>query len=134
MRHQRIFLGLALFLVLSLGTGVWAQDKVYDWDRLDVDITVRPNGDMRIIETQQYTYVVGRFSYGYRNIPMGRLDRITDVQVWEGDRQYRPGQGGDYTFETFTEEGEHHYYCSIHSGFLLPSGEKTDEKGVVIVR
>jgi hypothetical protein len=73
---------------------------------LDVDITVLPNGDMRIVETQQFTYVTGTFRYGYRNIPTSRLEQITGVEVWEGDRQYRRGRGADYTFETFTEAGD----------------------------
>ena len=106
MRHRRVFVWVVLALLLSLGMGVLAQDKVYDWDRLDVDITVLPNGDMRIVETQQFTYVSGKFHWGSRNIPMDRLERITDVEVWEGDRQYRPGDGASYTFETFTDKGD----------------------------
>jgi len=105
MKKER-FLALIIItaLFLSLAGIVQAQSKTYTWDRLDVDITVLENSDIRVIETQQFTYTSGEFHYGYREIPTDKLERITDVEVWEGDRQYQRGYGSDYTYETFYNE------------------------------
>jgi len=102
-KEKEGLLSLVIIMALSLGLAgvVQAQSKTYIWDRLDVDITVLENSDIHIVETQQFTYTSGEFRYGYREIPTDRLEGITDVEVWEGDRQYQPGHGGDYTYETF---------------------------------
>lgn len=103
------FLSLLVITALFLGLAgvVQAQDKTYIWDRLDVDITVLDNSDIRVVETQQFTYTSGRFTFGFREIPTDRLESITDIEVWEGDRQFQPGRGGDYTYETFySDEGD----------------------------
>jgi len=85
-------------------TGV-AQGKTSFWNRLDVDITVLPNSDMRIIETQELVFIGGPFRRMYRSIPTDRLEAITDVEVWEGDRQYSPGHESEYTYAT-SQEGD----------------------------
>ncbi len=102
MKKNRL-LGLLIITALFLGLAgaVQAQDKTYIWDRLDVDITVLDNSDIRIVETQQFTYTSGEFHFGYREIPTGRLESIADVEVWEGERQYQRGHGSNYTYETF---------------------------------
>ena len=102
-KEKERLLSLVIIMALSLGLAgvVQAQSKTYIWDRLDMDIAVLENSDIRIVETQQFTYTSGRFSFGYREIPTGRLEGITDVEVWEGERQYQRGSGGDYTYETF---------------------------------
>jgi len=102
MRKEKL-LGLFVITALFLGLAgvVQAQDKTYVWDRLDVDITVLENSDIRVVETQQFTYTSGEFHYGYREIPTDRLEGIAEVEVWEGERPYQPGHGGDYTYETF---------------------------------
>ena len=107
MRTERV-LTLLVITALALGLAgvVQAQDKTYVWDRLDVDITVLNDSDIRIVETQQFTYTSGRFTFGYREIPTDRLERITDVEVWEGDRQYQRGHGTDYTYETFYNDDD----------------------------
>ena len=65
-----------------------------------------PNGDFIVEEVQVITFTSGDFHFGYRNIPMGRLGNITDVEVWEGSRQYEPGDGDDYTFSTSVDGGD----------------------------
>ena len=107
MRKEKL-LGLLVIAALFLGLAgiVQGQSKTYIWDRLDVDITVLVNSDIRIGETQQFTYTSGEFHYGYREIPTDRLESIADVEVWEGDRQYQRGQGGDYTYEAFYNDDD----------------------------
>ena len=82
-------------LVLALGGVAYAQDKTYHWERFDVTIAVQPNGDFVVEETQAIAFTSGEFRFGYRNIPTDRLEQITDVQVWEGNRQYQPGSGAE---------------------------------------
>jgi hypothetical protein len=108
MRRERLLVLLIITaLFLSLAGVVQAQNKTYIWDRLDVDVTVLENSDIRVVETQQFTYVSGEFHYGYREIPTDRLESIADIEVWEGDRQYQQGHGGGYTYETFyNDDGE----------------------------
>ncbi|NIV29864.1 MAG: DUF2207 domain-containing protein, partial [Anaerolineae bacterium] len=104
-RLYRILL-LALLVALAITGVAYAQSKSLYWERFDVNITVLPNGDFVVEEVQEITFTSGEFHFGYRNIPMGRLGDITDVQVWEGSRQYEPGDGGDYTFSTSVEGGD----------------------------
>ncbi|HID86301.1 MAG TPA: DUF2207 domain-containing protein, partial [Anaerolineae bacterium] len=94
--------GVLALLLLLVGTAQ-AQDKSYYWERLDVEITVLPNADMEIVETQEFVFIGGPFRYVYRDIPTDKLEAITDVEVWEGDRQYAPGRKGEYTYATSRE-------------------------------
>ncbi|HIC93813.1 MAG TPA: DUF2207 domain-containing protein, partial [Anaerolineae bacterium] len=101
-------LGLLIVVVLFFGLAglAQAQSKTFYWKRLDVDITVLPNSDIRIVETQEIVFTRGSFHFGYRSIPMDRLEEIADVEVWEGDRRFRPGRGGEYTYETYRDDGD----------------------------
>jgi uncharacterized protein (TIGR04222 family) len=95
-----ILLGCAL----AASSAVAQSDQVYQFKRLDVDITVQPNGDLRFVEMQEYQYVTGKFSFGFRAIPTRRMDDIADVRVSEGRQLY---QSVDYddspnTFRTYT--------------------------------
>ena len=83
-----------------------AQSQSLHWERFDVNVTVLPNGDFVVEEIQEIEFTSGQFHFGYRNIPMGRLEGITGVEVWEGDRQYEPGYGGEYTFQTSQDDGD----------------------------
>ena len=60
MKTERLVVLLVITaLFLGLTGIVQAQTKTYIWDRLDVDITVLENSDIRIVETQQFTYASG---------------------------------------------------------------------------
>ena len=73
---------LALTLVSTRAPGVaLAQDKQLTWERLDVDLTVQPNGDLRVIETNVISFTAGRFSFGYRDINQSRLTDISDISA-----------------------------------------------------
>jgi uncharacterized membrane protein len=94
-----------IFLALAVPTG--AQTKSLYWKRFDVDVNVLPDGDIRVIETQEITFLGGPFHYGFAVIPADRLDDIKNVEVWEGDRQYQQsGSQNEYTFQTEWEDGD----------------------------
>jgi len=80
----------ALILAISLAFAALpasAESKTLYWERMDVDITVLPNGDFIVQETQVIVFTSGTFTYGYRSIPTDRLTSITDVAVWEDGQQ-----------------------------------------------
>ncbi len=78
---------LALFALAALllaGVAVSpaaAQSKTLQWQRLDTDITVLPNGDLEIVETNVIHFTSGSFSFGYRDIDLSRLDSVSNVRV-----------------------------------------------------
>ena len=102
-RRLLLSLILAVLFLAALVPAAWAQDKVYYWDSINVDITVLENGNIRIVETQKYVFTSGSFHFAYRNIPTSRLDAITDVSVREGGQDYRPGTETAGTFTTSRE-------------------------------
>lgn len=106
MRYYRWVLPLILTAALVLTGTAKAQTQTLHWERFDVNITVFENGDFQIEEVQEIAFTSGSFHFGYRNIPMDRLEDITDVEVWEGNRQYEPGRGGNYTYQTSVEDGD----------------------------
>ena len=70
-----------------------AQSKTLVWQRLDSDITVQPNGDLRIIETNVIRFTSGSFTFGYRDIKQDRLTEISDRPSRWGERSCHPGSG-----------------------------------------
>nr|HID15013.1 DUF2207 domain-containing protein [Anaerolineae bacterium] len=106
MRRFHWTLLLTLVATLALIGVARAQSKTLYWERFDVNITVLPNGDFIVEEIQEIVFTSGEFHYGYRTIPMDRLENITGVEVWEGNRQYEQGYGDDYTFHTYVDEGD----------------------------
>ncbi len=63
--------------------------KTLVWQRLDCDITIQNNGDLRIVETNEINFTSGSFSFGYRDIESARLSSVTDIQATEGGRPIR---------------------------------------------
>lgn len=63
-----------------------AETKTLEWMRLDTEITVLPNGDLRIVETNVIEFTSGTFTFGYRDIDSSRLIGIADVLVTEQGR------------------------------------------------
>lgn len=99
MRRLLILSSLVLIALLGLYVPAGAQAKSLYWDRFDVDVTVLSNGDLRVVETQQITFLGGPFHSGYATIPTDTLDDITNVEVWEQDQPYRQSNSEDeYTF------------------------------------
>ncbi|MBI3942661.1 MAG: DUF2207 domain-containing protein [Chloroflexi bacterium] len=92
---------VTVLMLLLVGSGsAEAQDKSYYWDQLDADITVQENGDFRVIETHTYVFTSGTFQTGVRDIPLDRVENITDIQVSEGDRVYTPNSKAAYGYTT----------------------------------
>lgn len=88
---NRLF-GLALVIgaLLVAPLEALAQTKTLVWQRLDSDITVQPNGDLRILETNVIRFTSGSFSFGYRDIKQARLTDISDIVVMEGVENNTP--------------------------------------------
>jgi uncharacterized membrane protein YgcG len=104
--QRRLWLGLAVVLLVTLvGWGTaQAQDKSLLWQRYDVNLTVQASSDILVEEIQQIQFTSGTFRFGFASIPMGRLDRITDLSVSEimdgRERPYTAGSSGQYGFKT----------------------------------
>ena len=65
-RLQGFVLILTLASLLLLGLAPHAHgdgDKEYHWDYIAVDITVLPDGDLDIVETQRYVFTEGTFTF-----------------------------------------------------------------------
>ncbi|HEY3291879.1 MAG TPA: DUF2207 domain-containing protein [Anaerolineae bacterium] len=75
-------------VVLSFSP-VAAASKTLEWTRLDSDITVQPNGDLLIIETNVINFTSGSFTFGYRDLDMSRLTDVTAIQVTEAGKALR---------------------------------------------
>ncbi|MGQ9517868.1 MAG: DUF2207 family protein, partial [Anaerolineae bacterium] len=107
-RSRWIGFMVALLVLLALAAGIaLAQEKDLYWDRFDVDITILPNGDFQVVEFQKIVFIGGTFSQGYRNIPLERVERITNVEVWEGNTPYtlsRSNKPG--TYEVLEEDNQ----------------------------
>lgn len=104
-------LGLAAAITLLVGVLVpaaEAQDKRLYWENYDVDITVQPDGALRVKELQELVFTSGTFTYGIRHIPTEFLARISNVQVSEADGTvYQQSDSGEpYTFSTSEAGGE----------------------------
>lgn len=87
-------LGVALAVGVAQAT---AQSKSLIWERLDVDIAVQPNGDLRITETNVIRFTEGTFRFGFRDINQSRLTGIDAIAVLDED-------GAPMQFETTVSE------------------------------
>jgi uncharacterized protein (TIGR04222 family) len=103
----RKWIGVAMVAAALLSTAgvAFASGNLY-WDRYDVDITVNPDGTLRVAETQTIVFVNGSFHVGFASIPTERTDSVYDIQVTEGDRVYRRVSGEiEGGFQTFPDTG-----------------------------
>jgi hypothetical protein len=74
--------GLTLATPASAGT--------YRVPRATVLVSVADDGSVHFAEAISVSFS-GSFTFGYRDIPLRRGERITDVSVAEGPTAYRPG-------------------------------------------
>lgn len=107
MRRLQMIVGLLAvvgWLLTLLAGPVHAQDKSLYWETYDVDITVLPNGDFRVVETQELVFTNGTFRFGIRTIPTQFVSGISDVAVSEaGGLVYRASPSNEpFTFNTYT--------------------------------
>ncbi len=112
---RSLLITFVILLILVPAGVILAQDKSLRWDRFDVNITALPNGDMKIEEIQAITFTSGSFHFGFRSIPLDRVESINNIQVFELKggrlREYAFSSSQDeYTFDTYQEDGEQKIY------------------------
>ncbi len=99
---------IALFLLLlsmPAPAARSASKSVY-WERLDVNIEVMTNGDLKITETQKLHFVGGPFHHGYREFSTAHTTGVSDVSVTDDEgKQYSSGYSEEpYTFKVSRED------------------------------
>jgi len=77
---------LTLGILICIAAPARAESKSLVWLRLDTEIDVQPNGDLRITETNVIRFTQGTFRFGFRDIDRRRLTDVRDVQVLEDGR------------------------------------------------
>jgi len=104
----RVLILACLILALSTVAGLaYAQGRSVVGERFDVDLTVQTNGDVDVTETRTIAFQGGPFHYGFRTIPLSRLEGITNVEFYEGDRRYQQSSNeSPYTFKTSVKGGD----------------------------
>ncbi|MGD1717637.1 DUF2207 domain-containing protein [Dapis sp. BLCC M172] len=87
LRKILIFL-VALLIGLSRALQTIAQEtSPFYWNFINVEIDLQKNGDMLVSETQKYVFTQPHTNQRYRYIPLDKVDKITDVTVWENQEQ-----------------------------------------------
>ncbi len=78
---------LALLMVWQLASSVQAPvalaERSVEWAQFDVGINLLTDGRLAVTETQVIDFQDGPFTAGSRNIPLGKVDGISNVQVVE---------------------------------------------------
>jgi hypothetical protein len=82
-----------------------AQDRSVVAERYDVDVSVLDDGALDVVEHLTLDFSGGPFRHGYRDIQLGRVEAIRDVQVSEPGRPYQPGAERPGTYDTTRREG-----------------------------
>ncbi|VAW31203.1 hypothetical protein MNBD_CHLOROFLEXI01-4600 [hydrothermal vent metagenome] len=80
-----------LFVTLLLPTSAAAQTKSFYWERFDVEMTLRENGNIDVVETQVLNFSGAPFTFGFGTIltgSEGNNDGITNITLREGDLNY----------------------------------------------
>ncbi|HEY9834296.1 MAG TPA: DUF2207 domain-containing protein, partial [Stenomitos sp.] len=92
---KRIILAsIALFVTLVITvTHAAAQNLPFNWEFINVNIDVQPNGDMLVTETQKYVFNTAYTNQRYRYIPLSKVEEITDITVQENGKTI-PSQTG----------------------------------------
>jgi hypothetical protein len=90
---------LLIFVLLAAPTPARGEEKRVTWERIDVSITVHDDGSFTVEELLQVRFEGDAFTYGFRDIPNDRLERIDDIRVWDDEGEYNPIEaGGERTF------------------------------------
>ncbi|MBC8075762.1 MAG: DUF2207 domain-containing protein, partial [Chloroflexales bacterium] len=94
-RISFFFLAAVLALLLGTAPGASAQgDGGVAVDRRDGDITIQPDGNVRVKETWVVRFSGGPFRRAFRAIPLNRVNDITDWGVSEKGAAYRQNDLG----------------------------------------
>ncbi|MFN8471266.1 MAG: DUF2207 domain-containing protein [Anaerolineae bacterium] len=120
---------LAGLLVLLSSSPTRAQGLQVSYPRFDVDIAIEPSGSFVVTETQTVNFSNGTSRFGYTEIPLRRVDSITDVTVGEPNSPYRLStsqQPGTYKFSRQqASDGSGEDVMRIDWYYLPASGNKT---------
>ncbi len=76
-----ILIGLAAGLFLNFGQS--ASARTVTWTSYDVDLTLRSDGSFRVEELQTVYFSGGPFTFAFAEIPLTRVDDITNIEVSE---------------------------------------------------
>jgi uncharacterized membrane protein YgcG len=95
-------------LILLLGlfgpvSGLHAQSSSLVAERFDVELHVRSDGTLEVVERQAIRFL-GTFRRGFREIPLRRTEGITILEVGEEGHPYRRASTGE-PFTYTVEEG-----------------------------
>ena len=84
-----IIVGFFSSLCIFFGSNTLAQNtsSPFYWDYINVGIDVQNNGDMLVTETQKYVFTKPHSNQRYRYIPLDKVDQITDIAVFEDEKQ-----------------------------------------------
>ena len=74
---------IALFAALVPAAGTAQEDPPVYWESIDVITDVQENGDMLVTETQTYQFTRPHTTQRYRYIPLGLVESIDAVSVWQ---------------------------------------------------
>lgn len=80
-----ILIGVLALLVFSNGVlFVSAQEKQYWYDSIIIKIQVNKDSTFDVEERQNFHYI-GNFNRGLRNIPLNKIDSVSDIQIIDGE-------------------------------------------------
>ena len=104
-------LGIVLAgLILTNFNTTQAQGKSFVWEQYDVVITLQPNGELHVEETQTLNFSGEPFTFGFATIPVGSAgnnDGIRNLTVREGDVVYSENRSSQpNTFYTYNDGEE----------------------------
>ena len=80
-------------LVLILLSGVSAFGKYYEANRYDVKLQLDSRGVLTVTETTEFRFVVGPFTYVFREIADTETDGIENVKAWMDGQPCASGTG-----------------------------------------
>ena len=113
-RQHRFWLMLVVLasalalMVAGFPAASHAQGQTLHWERFDVVVDLHEDGTFTVTEEQYISFTSGTFREGFAVIPLGRVDSITNIQVFEDGRQYERGWETPGTFDVtqYTNEVE----------------------------
>ncbi|NEO31188.1 MAG: DUF2207 domain-containing protein [Symploca sp. SIO3C6] len=82
-----LFLLVLLTSLLAPTITLGQNNLPFYWESINVEIDVQTNGDMLITETQKYVFTAEYSKERYRYILLDKIDKITDVEVFEGEEK-----------------------------------------------
>ena len=89
-----LMVALATFLAGAPAAAAQTQGEPYA-ERFDVAIDLQSDGSFIVTETQIVRFASSPARHGFREIPLDRVESISDVAVASTDIQYRPGGGSE---------------------------------------